>query len=484
LLTFSAQGLILCSASAPSQTLVSLSYVFDQEPGAGVVNNGNVVQVVNNINNERTQSYTYDELNRILTAQSQATSGEHCWGNAFGYDIWANLLAKSVTQCAAEPLSVTVNTKNQITNTGFTYDAAGNMTNAGAGVMTYDAENRLTNAAGVSYVYDGDGKRVKKSGGMLYWTGVGSDALVETNLTDTGFTEFIFFAGRRISMHGDSGVVYHYVADHLGSMRVMSTATAPILQDYDYYPFGGTRVVVDLLGGQHYKFTGKERDGESGLDYFGARYYASGLGRFLQPDEFTGGPVDAFSSNDPVPPGPLPYADMTNPQSLNKYTYTLNNPLRYTDPGGHCTEPVSMLVCLGIGIAAEEFYFAAKKFDLEIQHLRDLEANNQAALENVYDSCLSGAGAGDCEQALDLAVQTAENLDIARAQAALAGLVVAMSVPGTSATGPIPTTTAEAAAVAAQNLATQAAVEAETKRRQEEMRREFEEEQEKPRKEQ
>jgi hypothetical protein len=45
--------------------------------------------------------------------------------------------------------------------------------------------------------------------------------------------------------------------------------------------------------------------------------------------------VDAFSSSDPLPPGPLPYADITNPQSLNKYTYTYNNPLRYTDPDGH-----------------------------------------------------------------------------------------------------------------------------------------------------
>ncbi len=58
-------------------------------------------------------------------------------------------------------------------------------------------------------------------------------------------------------------------------------------------------------------------------------------GRFLSPDEFTGGPVDAFSANDPLPPGPLPYAVISNPQSLNKYAYTLNNPLRYVDPDGH-----------------------------------------------------------------------------------------------------------------------------------------------------
>jgi RHS repeat-associated protein len=82
------------------------------------------------------------------------------------------------------------------------------------------------------------------------------------------------------------------------------------------------------------RFTGKERDSETGLDYFGARYYGSTMGRFLSPDEFAGGPVDVFGG-EPTPPGPLPYADITIPQSLNKYSYTYNNPLRYTDPDGH-----------------------------------------------------------------------------------------------------------------------------------------------------
>jgi RHS repeat-associated protein len=102
------------------------------------------------------------------------------------------------------------------------------------------------------------------------------------------------------------------------------------LHNYD-----GAAYQYDAVMPMSYKFTGKERDAESGLDYFSARYYSSGYGRFLSPDEFTGGPVDAFSASDPLPPGPLPYADITNPQSLNKYAYTLNNPLRYTDPDGH-----------------------------------------------------------------------------------------------------------------------------------------------------
>jgi RHS repeat-associated protein/prepilin-type processing-associated H-X9-DG protein len=71
-----------------------------------------------------------------------------------------------------------------------------------------------------------------------------------------------------------------------------------------------------------YHFTGKERDAESGLDYFGARYYASSMGRFMSPD---------WSADT----DPIPYADITNPQTLNLYSYAGNNPLSNTDADGH-----------------------------------------------------------------------------------------------------------------------------------------------------
>lgn len=76
----------------------------------------------------------------------------------------------------------------------------------------------------------------------------------------------------------------------------------------------------------HSLFTGKERDAESGNDYFGARYYASSMGRFLSPDW--------SAKQDPVP-----YARLDNPQTLNLYAYLRNNPLGGVDADGHCGGP-------------------------------------------------------------------------------------------------------------------------------------------------
>jgi len=95
--------------------------------------------------------------------------------------------------------------------------------------------------------------------------------------------------------------------------------------------------------GFNYTFlTQKERDNETGLDYFGARYFSSTQGRFTSPDEFTGGPHEVFG--EVLGPTPLLYAEPTEPQSLNKYNYCLGNPLRYVDPDGHQTAQADALI--------------------------------------------------------------------------------------------------------------------------------------------
>ena len=137
------------------------------------------------------------------------------------------------------------------------------------------------------------------------------------------------------------------VTDQLGTPRMIFDQTGSLASTvrHDYLPFGeellagtGGRTTAQGYSAndavrQH--FTDKERDNETGLDYFLARYYSSTQGRFTSPDEFTGGPeeIGVLGSGHPEKQA-LKYADVTNPQSLNKYQYSYNNPLRYVDPDG------------------------------------------------------------------------------------------------------------------------------------------------------
>jgi RHS repeat-associated protein len=108
---------------------------------------------------------------------------------------------------------------------------------------------------------------------------------------------------------------HYFLADHLGTAQLeLSSGGWPVWKG-QFAPFG--QELDTQYTANHYKFTGKERDTESGLDNFGARYYSSSMGRFSSPD-----------------PSGLMYADLTDPQSLNLYSYVRNNPLTNTDPTG------------------------------------------------------------------------------------------------------------------------------------------------------
>ncbi|MGB9491234.1 MAG: RHS repeat-associated core domain-containing protein [Terriglobales bacterium] len=304
-------------AASPSQTIFSLSYGFN--PGS---NNGNVAQIVNNLDATRSVAFTYDALNRI----SQATTS-NCWGEAYTIDAWGNLTninpAPGVTwTCNNENVNFApANGQNHLTS--ISYDIAGNVINDGNGNQpTYDAENTMATDAGVTYDYDADGERVEKSSGTMYWPGP-SGTLAETDLSGNINEEYIYFNGTRIArVDRPSGTVHYYFSNHLGSHTMVTSATGSCEQDIDYYPYGG--IVNDYCPtvAQHYKFTGKERDSESGLDMFGARYYGSSMGRFMVPDWA-------------AKPTNVPYASFGNPQSLNLYSYVENNPTTTRDPDGH-----------------------------------------------------------------------------------------------------------------------------------------------------
>jgi len=317
----------LLSASTTAATILSLSYNFHL--GAG--DNGNVFQIVNNRDNNRTQNFMYDSLNRIQQAYTSGTN----WGETFGptatspgvapstpgIDAWGNLTNRSAVtgKTLTEGLSVSATVKNQLT--GFGYDAAGNMTSNGSATYSYDGDDRVTNAGGYTYTYDANSVRIKKasgSAGVLYWYGLNGEVLAESDLSGNFSAEYIFFNGQRVARRDSSGAVHYYFSDHLGTHSLVTDAigTMPPQDESDFYPYGGEIPIVNN-DSNHYKFTGKERDSESSLDYFGARHYTSAMGRFMQPDE--------------------PFVDQedSNPQSWNLYSYVLNNPLKSVDPDGN-----------------------------------------------------------------------------------------------------------------------------------------------------
>jgi RHS repeat-associated protein len=295
--------------------------------------NGNVFEIASinqaycpSCDNTHDAVYTYDPLNRVSQANTVATTGANCWGEVYTLDVWGNLTNRAgvsgMTGCATEGLNAApASNKNQLN--GPLYDAAGNVTNDGTNQPTYDAENRITTVSGVTYSYDGDGVRMEKSPGAMYWPGPSGEILAETDLTGTINEEYIYFDGERIArVDRPSGTVHYYFSDSLGSATIITDIAGNIQEHYYYYPYGG---LVSSVGSDpnHYKFTGKERDTESGLDYFGARHYASGMGRFMTPD---------WSDE----PDPIPYASLQNPQTLNLYSYVANNPTTFDDPDGHC----------------------------------------------------------------------------------------------------------------------------------------------------
>ncbi len=207
------------------------------------------------------------------------------------------------------------------------YDGAGNLLSlAGVGALSYDGENRLTsydnNVASLqeqgTYAYDGLGQRVKRT------TTIGGTS--ET--TVYAYDAFGRLAAEYSSMAPavGAGETFYRTEDHLGSTRLVTKQDKSVVECRDFFPFG-ERIGSGLNGRSNpcyggtgdalaQQFTGKERDEESSLDYFGARYYSARLGRFVSPD--------------------APFADQfaSAPQSWNLYAYVRNNPLRFLDPTG------------------------------------------------------------------------------------------------------------------------------------------------------
>jgi len=193
-------------------------------------------------------------------------------------------------------------------------------------LLAYDPENRLievhqSGTTTTTFLYDGDGGRVKKvisdqSSVIGETTYIGS--LYEIRNTDDGIRNIKhIYAGSNkvctIKTNNQQQTTNYIHSDHLGSSNVMTDETGAKIAQTEYQPYGK---VSQQTGDDvtPYKFTGKELD-TTGLYYYGARYYDPEIGRFISPDSIVQSPYD--------------------PQTLNRYTYCRNNPLKYVDPSGH-----------------------------------------------------------------------------------------------------------------------------------------------------
>jgi len=150
-----------------------------------------------------------------------------------------------------------------------------------------------------------------------YALGLAGEQVTETGGDGQWLHTNVFVGGQLLATYDDAGVHFH-ITDWLGSRRVQTNYLGQVEATYQNLPFGEMvpQNNTVFLGATEQHFTGKERDAESGNDYFGARYYGSGTGRFLSPD--------------PVVISP----ELGNPQSWNKYSYAFNNPIGAVDPDG------------------------------------------------------------------------------------------------------------------------------------------------------
>lgn len=260
-----------------------------------------------------------------------STGSEKCWGDNPNGQLGDGTTAQRLTQVSVVTGSIASYTygnaahKHAVTalssGEAYTYDANGNMTQRVEGGLTYtqtfDAENRLVSVTvsgqTTQFLYDGSGNLAKKTnpnGSKTIYVG----GIYEVDKSSGGaVTRTVTYYPAAGAMRINS-TIYYTLKDHLGSASVVTDASGTVVGEQRYYPYGETRLTTGSMFTDKL-FTGQREMTGLGIYNYGARFYSPKLGRFI--------------SADTIVPG------YSNPQALNRFSYVLNNPLRYTDPTGH-----------------------------------------------------------------------------------------------------------------------------------------------------
>ena len=290
--------------------LQALEYAYDAV--------GNVSWIKDNLaGGVQTQSFSYDSMDRLLSAGAAPAGDGGDYSESYSYDSAGRLVngprgSGYVYGDAGHKHAVTAVSGGH----SYAYDANGNLVSRTSGGQTlsfvYDAENRLvgvSGAASASFVYDGDGRRVKATvnGVTTYYVG-------DSYEVSGGVVKKYYSAGgQRIAMRS-GGTLYWLLTDHLGGTAYTVSGTTRT-GELRYRPFGVTRFTSGTTP-TSYRFTGQREEAALGLYFYNTRWYDPALGQFLSPDTL-------------VP-------EAGNALDYHRYAYVRFNPLKYEDESGHC----------------------------------------------------------------------------------------------------------------------------------------------------
>ncbi|MBK1702980.1 FG-GAP-like repeat-containing protein [Halochromatium glycolicum] len=282
--------------------------------------------------------YVYDDNHRLVR---ETRVGADAYDIRYSYDAVGNRVAID-RDGAVTGYSYDAN--DRLTSSGLTtygYDANGNLTSVTSGGQTttfvFDAANRLVRStapggAATDYVYDADGNRVLKSdtgGDTRYLVDIRNHTGVAQVLEEHaggGPVARYTYGAQRLTQDR-AGVLSHYHADGLGSVRALTDATGAVTDSYVYDGYGN-EVATTGSTDNPYRFAGEPFDPNVGLYYLRARYYDAETGRFVSMDPAAGDPQ--------------------SPMSLHRYLYANDNPVNFVDPTGRFT-----LISINISISIQ-----------------------------------------------------------------------------------------------------------------------------------
>ncbi len=281
--------------------------------------------------NGLTTTWGYDTLKTTLTQGRPGQGNLHTY--EYQYDMKGNI-AKRVED--GQPQTFGYDKLSRIQNASeygesYTYDSRGNRLTLLSGKQLflkeqsyqYDRKNRLTQVSGgtgstVTYRYNGDGLLTERTeGGQItryYYDG--ASIIAEGKVSGgTVLHKASYLRGTQLEARIDaSGSKSYYVLNGHGDVVGLVDGAGNTLNSYTYDMWGAPLTTNESIQ-QPFRYSGELWDSSTGLQYLRARWYDPNIGRFINEDTYEG--------------------NVTNPLSLNLYTYVENNPLRYIDPSGH-----------------------------------------------------------------------------------------------------------------------------------------------------